>query len=80
MNTQLIHENYSINQKGHFCIGSYDTVDLAKEFGTPLYVLDEQKVRSMCRTYTQCAQKYFKDAKMLYDMGIRYIETDILCN
>lgn len=66
MNTQLIHDNYSINQKGNFCIGSYDAVDLAKEFGTPLYVLDEQKVRSMCRKYTDCAQKYFKDAKILY--------------
>ena len=29
-----------INNKGHLEIGGCDTVDLAKEFGTPLYVMD----------------------------------------
>ena len=66
MKTVLLHDNYSINKDGHFTIGGYDTVELAKEYGTPLYVLDEQKVREMCRKYTDGAKKYFKSAKILY--------------
>ena len=66
MKTVLLHDNYSINKDGHFPIGGYDTVELAKEYGTPLYVLDEQKVREMCRKYNDGAKKYFKSAKILY--------------
>lgn len=32
-------------------IGGISTVDLAKEFGTPLYVIDEELIRSQCRRY-----------------------------
>ena len=34
-----------------FFIGSMSTVDLAKEFGTPLFVLDEASIRDRCREY-----------------------------
>lgn len=40
-----------INEKGHLEIGGCDTVDLAGEFGTPLYVLDEAYFRQNCRDY-----------------------------
>ena len=39
----------SINRAGHLEIGGCDTIDLAHEFGTPLYVIDEQAVRQACR-------------------------------
>ena len=32
-------------------IGGCDTVKLAEEFGTPLYVFDEQSIRDTCRAY-----------------------------
>lgn len=41
----------SINEAGHLTVGGCDTVELAKEFGTPLYVLDEQYIRDTCRAY-----------------------------
>jgi diaminopimelate decarboxylase len=41
----------TINQKGRLEIGCCDTVDLAREFGTPLYVLDEALFRQNCRDY-----------------------------
>ncbi len=66
MDTVLLHDNYSINEKGHFTVGSYDTTVLAKEFGTPLYVIDEMKVRSMCRKYKAAAEKYLPSSKILY--------------
>ncbi len=40
-----------VNARGHLEIGGCDAVDLAREFGTPLYVMDEQAVRDNCRRY-----------------------------
>jgi len=40
-----------VNEKGYLEIGGCDAVDLAKEFGTPLYVLDEAYFRQNCRDY-----------------------------
>ncbi|NYE58664.1 diaminopimelate decarboxylase [Carboxydothermus ferrireducens] len=42
-----------VNEKGHLEIGGVDTVDLAREFGTPLYILDEEEFRKNCREYYQ---------------------------
>ena len=44
MNTR---ETLKINSKGHLEIGGADCTELVKEFGTPLYVLDESYVREM---------------------------------
>ncbi len=40
-----------VNQKDHLVIGGCDTVELAKEYGTPLYVFDETELRSRCREF-----------------------------
>lgn len=40
-----------INQAGHLEIGGCDTVMLAKQFGTPLWVMDEQEIRNQCRIF-----------------------------
>ena len=40
-----------VNSAGHLEIGGCDTVDLAREFGTPLYVMDEALIRSNCRAF-----------------------------
>jgi len=40
-----------INEVGHLEIGGCDTVELAKEFGTPLYLMDEEVIRRNCRSY-----------------------------
>ncbi|MCL1849434.1 MAG: diaminopimelate decarboxylase, partial [Clostridiales bacterium] len=39
----------AINEKDHLVIGGCDTVDLLKEFGSPLHVLDEDLLRETCR-------------------------------
>lgn len=44
-------ETLKINGSGHLEIGGADAVDLAKEFGTPLYVFDEAHIRNMMRVY-----------------------------
>lgn len=40
-----------INEKGHLEVGGVSTLALAKEFGTPLYVIDEALFRENCRCY-----------------------------
>lgn len=39
------------NAAGHLEIGGCDVVDLAREYGTPLFIYDEQTVREQCRAY-----------------------------
>ena len=56
----MICDNLSIKE-GHLNFAGCDTLDLAKEYGTPLYAMDENKVRSNCRAYTRALSKHFGD-------------------
>ena len=49
----------SVNQQGHLDISGCDTVDLARQYGTPLYVMSEDEVRRACRSYAASFQKYY---------------------
>lgn len=55
----MLHTNLDINTEGHLTFAGVDTVELAKEYKTPLYVLDEQRIREKCRTYISAMKKYF---------------------
>ena len=63
----MICKNLSVNSLGHLCLAGVDTVDLAKKYGTPLYLMDEDRIRERCRTYT-CAMRdaFGDDARPLY--------------
>ncbi len=39
-------------------VGDSDVVELAVKYGTPLYILDEDKVRENCRKYRDAVMKY----------------------
>ncbi len=54
-----------INEIGHLEIGGVDTLDLVKEFGTPLYVIDEMAFRANCRAFKQAFEST-GDAKVIY--------------
>ncbi|MCR4770801.1 MAG: diaminopimelate decarboxylase [Oscillospiraceae bacterium] len=49
----MLHDNLSVNPAGHLTVAGFDTVELAARFGTPLYLLDEDRVRSRCRSYVR---------------------------
>ncbi|MDD6154366.1 MAG: diaminopimelate decarboxylase [Eubacteriales bacterium] len=55
----MLYDDLTVNEAGHLFINGADSLDLAKEFGTPLYVMDEDKLRSNCRTYVNAMNKYF---------------------
>ena len=55
----MICDNVSINEKGHLTFAGYDTVDLAKKYGTPLYLMDEDKIREHIREYKKAFSEFF---------------------
>ena len=64
MNTR---DTLKINEKGHLEIGGADCVDLAKEFGTPVYLFDEAYIRKMMRIYRDTLNnKYDGNGMVLY--------------
>ncbi|MBQ6314722.1 MAG: diaminopimelate decarboxylase [Mogibacterium sp.] len=63
----MLYNNLSVNESGHLTIGGLDATELAATYGTPLYVLDEDVVRSNCRTYVGAMHEHFgSDAAPLY--------------
>ncbi len=55
-----------VGRNGHLEIGGCDTVELAREFGTPLYVLDEAAVRANCRAYKAAFAKRYSKNEIYY--------------
>ena len=51
--------------KDNLYIGGCNTVELAKKYGTPLYVIDELTLRTICKEYKEAFNKY-KNIKMMY--------------
>jgi diaminopimelate decarboxylase len=45
----LLPQTSATNADGHLAVGGIDLLDLAAEFGTPLFVYDEEHMRSACR-------------------------------
>ena len=41
----FVSDNLGVNASGNLTIGGVDTVALAKKYGTPLYVMDEDMIR-----------------------------------
>ncbi len=44
-------DNIAVNEAGHLTFAGQDTVALAVEFGTPVYLMDEDRIRANCRAY-----------------------------
>lgn len=44
---------------GHIFFAGQDVTELAKQYGTPLYLMDEDKIRENCRIYTNAFKKHF---------------------
>ena len=56
----FVSENLSVNSQGNLTIGGADTVELAQQYGTPLYVMDEQLIRSNLRRFHESMQKNYQ--------------------
>lgn len=66
-NQSLLPITAEINAAGHLVIGGCDLVALAKDFGTPLYILDEATIRQGCQQYRQAFAAFYPGpAQVLY--------------
>lgn len=54
-----------VNSKSHLEIGGCDTVDLAKMFGTPLFIYDRETIARQTREYLE-AFKQYPDSEIVY--------------
>lgn len=54
----MICDNISVNDRGHLAFAGFDTVELAKKYGTPLYLFDENKIREHIRTYKSAMAEF----------------------
>ncbi|MBQ1840635.1 MAG: diaminopimelate decarboxylase, partial [Atopobiaceae bacterium] len=60
----MLYDNLAVNDQGHLTVAGIDACDLAATYGTPLYVLDEDRVREKCRTYVKAMSTHFADGSM----------------
>ena len=65
-NISLFPVTAAVNADDHLTLGGCDVVDLAREFGTPLYVFDEDTLRGMCREFVAEFGKRYPDSKVAY--------------
>ena len=72
----MLHDNYTVGENGHLFVGGCDTVSLAGKYGTPLYVIDEDKVRRSMRKFREIMQKYFPaGSRVLYaSKALSYVD------
>ena len=54
------------NEKGNLSIGGEDALELAQRYKTPLYVIDENKIRENYRRLYKAFSQYYNDFKMFY--------------
>ena len=55
-----------ISSEGHLVIGGCDVVDLAEEFGTPLYLFDESTLRRKCREFKDEFTRRYPETLVIY--------------
>ncbi len=63
----MICENISRGEDGELRFAGQSVTELAENYGTPLYLIDEDKLRANCRVYREAFKKHFgESAKALY--------------
>lgn len=55
-----------VNSRGRLEIGGCDTEELAAEFGTPLYVIDEAAIRQNCRAFLKAFRDRYPRVEVYY--------------
>ena len=55
-----------LTSEGHLALGGCDALDLARQFGTPLYVYDARTLREQCRDYVEAFRTEYPESTVLY--------------
>lgn len=63
----MLYDNLSSNAAGHLIFAGIDTTEMADKYGTPLLLMDEQRIRSHCREYRKAMDDFLPaGSKPLY--------------
>jgi diaminopimelate decarboxylase len=66
-NQQLLPLTARVNDHDHLEIGGCDITTLVEQFASPLYILDEETLRTACRQYRDTFKEYYKgESQVLY--------------
>lgn len=68
------------NEAGNLEIGGCDLVELAEKYGTPLYVIDEATLRSICADYKKAFSNYEKVNMMFASKSLCTMATSAILN
>lgn len=52
-------ERIKVSPEGHLLLGGCDAVQLAETYGTPLYVMDEEMIRSSMQAYRRSVEEFY---------------------
>ena len=55
----FVSSNLSVGKNGHLVFAGVDTVSLAEEYGTPLYVMDEAMIRTNMGQFRDSVEQYY---------------------
>ena len=61
-----MNKNLKVNSLGHLEINGCDTVELAREFGTPLYVFDEDLIVENCGMFANSLKEHYDNSLVIY--------------
>lgn len=67
-----------VNRVGNLEIGGCDVVELAEKYGTPLYVIDEETLRSICKDYKTAFAGYEKVNMMFASKSLCTMATSLI--
>lgn len=60
----MVCDNLGINPEGNLTFAGRDVNVLAKTYGTPLYLMDEERIRHNCRVYVNAMKKCFDETAL----------------
>jgi diaminopimelate decarboxylase len=56
----------AVSEQGRLAIGGCDTTELARQYGTPLYVFDETALRQKCQEFKSEFSRRYPDSRIVY--------------
>jgi len=62
----MLKPHFEVDGGGHLVIGGCDAVELAERFGTPLYVVDEQRIRENYRRFHRAFAERWPSVMVCY--------------
>jgi hypothetical protein len=62
----LLPRTAAASEAGHLILGGCDAVELAREFGTPLYVFDEADLRATCQEFLKEFRRRHAETSVVY--------------